>query len=456
MNPIRIFPLLVLYHLLPLAAAAQVSATAPAQGPWTLTGCIAYAFENNIRLKQQELGVEVAKNTLSQSKLGLLPSLNSGISQSFRFGRSVDPLTYQFTTENSKGASVYVASDMDLFRGLQNWNTIQRNALDLKKNLTDLDKARNDLALNIARYYLQILFNEELHDITLQQADITRQQVNRTRIMVEAGSLPKGDLLEIQAQMANEELNEVNARNQLTMSYLDLAQLLDLKDPEGFRVQRPTFESTKVADNFGSVEEVYQAALMTLPQVKSAQLELKSLEKDLLIARGRISPTLSMSSSFGTGYSDRLKDFQTGKTMALKDQLDFTSQTSLGFSLNVPIFNGWATRTGIKNAGISVLNGKYQLEIVQNQLRKEIQQAFADATASLEKFKATTRSVSALEEAFRYVEQKYNLGMLTSLDYNVAKNNLTKARSELLQAKYNYIFNTRILDFYRGIPIDLK
>lgn len=448
MSSIRIFAALILVLL--------VQRPVTAQEPWTLSGCISYAFENNIRLKQQSLGVETAKNNLDQSRLNLLPSLNSGLSESFRFGRSVDPLTYQFTTENSTGASVYISADMDLFKGLQNWNTIQRNQIDLNKNLTDLDKAKNDLALNIARLYLQILFNEELHEITVQQLNITTQQVNRTRIMVEAGSLPKGDYLEIQAQMANEELNEVNSRNQLTMSYLDLAQLLDLKNPDNFRVQRPTFESIQVMDNLGSVDNVYQSALLTLPQIKSAELGLQSLEKDLLIAKGRQSPTLSMSSSYGTGYSDRLKDFITGNTMALRDQLDFTSQTSLGFNLNIPIFNGWSTRTGIKNARISVTNGKYQLELAHNQLLKEIQQAFADATASLERFKASSKSVSALEEAFRYVEQKFNLGMLTSLDYNVAKNNLTKARSELLQAKYNYIFNTRILDFYRGIPIDLK
>jgi len=449
MSSIRIITALILVIL--------VHGPVAAQEPWTLTGCISYAFENNIRLKQQSLSVDVARNNLDQSKIKLLPSLNSGMSQSFRFGRSVDPLTYQFTTENSTGASVYASVDMDLFKGLQNWNTIQRNQIDLKKNLTDLDKAKNDLALNIARLYLQILFNEELHDITVQQLNITRQQVDRTRILVDAGSLPKGDYLEIQAQMANEELNEVNSRNQLTMSYLDLAQLLDLKSPENFRVQRPSFESFKVMDNLGTADEVYQSAVLTLPQVKSAELDLQSIEKDLLIARGRMSPTLSMSSSYGTGYSDRLKDLlDPTQVMALKKQLDFTSQTSLGFSLSIPIFNGWSTRTGIKNARISVTNGKYQLEIVRNQLLKEIQQAFADASASLERFKATSKSVSALEEAFRYVEQKFNLGMLTSLDYNVSKNNLTKARSELLQAKYNYIFNTRILDFYRGIPIDLK
>ncbi len=449
MSSIRIFTALMLVIL--------VRGPVAAQEPWTLTGCISYAFENNIRLKQQSLGVDVARNNLSQSKLNLLPTLNSGMSESFRFGRSVDPLTYQFTTENSTGASVYAATDMDLFKGLQNWNTIRKNQIDLKKNLTDLDKAKNDLALNIARLYLQILFNEELHDITIQQLNITRQQVDRTRILVEAGSLPKGDYLEIQAQMANEELNEVNSRNQLTLSYLDLAQLLDLKSPENFRVQRPTFESIKVMDNLGSVDEVYQSANLTLPQVKSAELDLQSLEKDLLIAKGRLSPSLSTSLSYGTGYSDRLKDLMDPtQVMALKKQLDFTSQTSLGFNLNIPIFNGWSARTGIRNSRISVTNGKYQLEVVRNQLLKEIQQAFADASASLERFKATTKSVSALEEAFRYAEQKFTVGMLTSLDYNVAKNNLTKARSELLQAKYNYIFNTRILDFYRGIPIDLK
>ena len=314
---------------------------AAAQEPWTLTGCIEYAFQNNIKLKQQALGVDVARNNLNQSKLNLLPSVNSGMSQSFRFGRSVDPLTYQFTTENSTGASVYVSGGLELFKGLENWNTIQRNQIDLKKNLTDLDKAKNDLALTIARYYLQILFNEELHDITIQQVNITAQQVNRTRIMVDAGSLPKGDLLEIQAQLANEELNEVNSRNQLTMSYLDLAQLLDLKNPETFKVQRPTFEGFTVQDNLGTVDAVYQSAIITLPQIKSAELDLQSLEKSLLIAKGRLSPSLSLNTSYGTGYSDRLKDLMDPTVvMSLKKQLDFTSQKSVGFSLNVPIFIG--------------------------------------------------------------------------------------------------------------------
>jgi outer membrane protein len=381
MSSIRIFTALLLL--------ITVHSPVAAQEPWTLTGCISYAFENNIRLKQQSLMVDVARNNLSQSKLTLLPTLNSGLSESFRFGRSVDPLTYQFTTENSNGASVYAATDLDLFKGLQNWNTIQKNQIDLKKNLTDLDKAKNDLALNIARLYLQILFNEELHDISVQQLNITKQQVDRTRIMVDAGSLPKGDYLEIQAQMANEELNEVNSRNQLTMSYLDLAQLLDLKSPDKFRVQRPTFESIQVMDNLGTVDDVYQSANLTLPQVKSAELDLQSLEKDLLISKGRLSPSLTASLSYGTGYSSRLKDLMDPtQIMALKKQLDFTSQTSLGFNLNIPVFNGWSSRTGINNARISVTNGKYQLEIVRNQLLKEIQQAFADATASLERFKA--------------------------------------------------------------------
>ncbi len=280
--------------------------------------------------------------------------------------------------------------------------------------------------------------------------------MERTRKLVDAGSLPKGDLLDIQAQLATEELNQVNSKNQLDLSYLDLAQLLELKSPENFRILRPSFETVQLLGNLGNPDEVYQSALINLPQVKIAELNLQSIEKELAIARGKDSPGLSMSTSYGTGYSDRLKDFQTGKVMALRDQLDFTSQTSLGFSLNIPVFNGWNTRTAVRNARLNILNGKYQLEITRNQLLKEIQQAFADASASLNRFNATEKSVKALEEAFRYAEQKFNVGLLTSLDYNIAKNNLTKARSEMLQAKYNYIFNSRILDFYRGIPIDLN
>ncbi|MFO7615919.1 MAG: TolC family protein [Bacteroidales bacterium] len=439
-----------------LLMALVAAPMAPCQEQWSLDQCITYAIEHNIRLKQKQLGIEATRNDLRQSRLGLLPSLNAGLNQSFRFGRSVDPLTYEFTTENSKGASFYVFSDAELFRGFEQINAIQKNRIDLERNLQELEQARNDLSLEITRLFLQILFNEELYQVVIQQRDISVQQVDRTRKLVDAGTMTRGDQLEIQAQLAMEELNVVNVKNQLDLSYLELAQLLDLPSAEDFRIRRPELTTYLIDEPFDSNETVYQSALTYLPQIRVAELNLRSLEKELSLAEGRKSPRLTMSSAYGTGYSDRLRDYQTGLVMPLRDQLDFTSQASLGFGLNIPVFNSWKAQMAVRNARLGLENGKYQLELARNQVRKEIQQSSADAAAALNRYRATEQTVAALEEAFRYTGQKYDVGLLTSLDFNVAKNNLTRARSELLQAKYHYLFNRRILDFYRGIPIDLR
>ncbi len=426
------------------------------QEKWTLDQCISFAYENNIQLKQQELTINLAENNLLQSQLELLPGIGIGASQTYRFGRSVDPLTYDFTTENSKGSSFYGSSGVDLFNGFRSVNTIKRNKLNLKIILEDYDRAKNDLALNITRFYLQILFNKELEEIARQQAEVTVLQVDNTQKLVKAGSLPRGDLLEIQAQYASEELQLVNARNQLRLSLLSLAQLLDFENIDTFDIDEPGFDNVVMGASLGSDGEIYESALLLMPQIKSAELKVQLYERDLAISKGLLSPDLSMSASWGSGYSDRILDFQTGNIMAFRNQLEFASTTSLGFNLRVPIFNNWSIQTEIKNKKIALVNSSYQLELVKNQLRKEIQQAMADAQAALEKYRATEKTLTSLQEAFRYTEKKYSVGLLTSLDYNIAKNNLTKAQSDLLQAKYNYIFNIRILDFYRGFPDELK
>jgi len=430
-----------------------MSAGLPAQDTWSLDRCLTYARDHNLQLKQQALHTRMARNNLSQSKFSLIPSLSAGAQQSFRFGRSVDPLTYSFNTENSKGSSFFARSRTDLFKGFQNLNTIRRNRLELEKSLQDYDKAKNDLTLMITRLYLQILFNEELLQVAESQVALTREQVSRTRMLVHAGSLPKGDLLDIQAQLASEELNRVDAQNRLDLSYLDLIQLLDLKNPGRFTIEKPDFNEFPISQPVQNSDQVFQLALGSLPQIKSAEYTLCISERDLAISKGRLSPSLSVSSYWGTGYSDRITDFINGQVMPFGDQLKYTGTAVVNLNLNIPLFSGLLVQTDIRNARLAVLNAQYQLEQCKNNLHKEIQQAEADARAAYKKYHATAKSVAALEEAFHYAAQKFNLGIVTSLDYNLAKNNLTKARSNLLQAKYHYIFNTKILDFYRGISI---
>ncbi len=426
------------------------------QEKWTLDRCISYAFDNNIRLKQQGLNIKIAENKLNQSKLELLPSLGAGASQTFRYGRSVDPLTYDFTTENSRGSSFYGSTEIGLFDGFRELNTIKRNKVNLGIILADFETAKNDLSLNITRLFLQILFNQELVQIAIQQVEVTKLQVKTTKRLADAGSLPQGDILEIQAQLAGEELKLVIAKNQLMLSLLELAQLLDLEDVDNFDIEKPGFENELVGKLHSSTKEIFASAIALMPNIKSAELMVEFYERDLSVKKGLLSPSLSMRGSWGSGYSDRILDFQTNNTMPFGKQIDFASTTSLGINLSIPIFNNFSYQTEIKNSKIALLNSSYQLQLAKNLLRKEIQQAMADASAALEKYNATEKTLTSLQEAFRYTEKKYSLGLLTSLDYNISKNNLFKAQSDLLQAKYNYIFNVKILDFYRGIPVELR
>lgn len=441
-----------IYFLLILSA---LTLSGYCQDVWTLERCILYALENNITIKQQELDVEFSKNNFLQSKAEVLPDLSANASQNYRFGRSVDPLTYEFTNENTSGSSFSASSGINLFNGLQTINNISKNKLNLNKSMEDLQRARNDLSLNIARAYLQILFNKELLVIAQNQLEITGQQVEQTRKLVNAGSLPRGDLLEIQAQYSTEELQVVNTENQLDLAYLNLAQLLDLESPDNFTIATPEFGDITEEEIVFSVPTIYKQAVVSLPRVKSAEFQLEAVKKDLLIARGLLSPSISLGGSLSTGFSDNIKSFGTNSTMPFREQIDFAQNKSLGFRLSIPIFNRFSTRINISNSKINVLQNEYNLKFIKNQLLKEIQQAYADAKAAMKNFRASQKTVESLSEAFGYAQQKYTLGMLNTVDYNLAKNKLTKAQSDLLQAKYSYIFNNKILDFYRGNPINL-
>lgn len=453
------------------------------QKEWTLQECIQFALDNNIQIKQQELNAEYSKNSHLQSELSLLPTLNGFTMFQSNYGTAVDPFTSSFSPNNVYSGNVSVSSSMTLFSGLQRINTIQQKKLDLMATLQDLEKTRNDISLNIASSYLQILFSMELLDIAKNQLEITKQQVDRTKKLVEAGSLAQGSLLEIEAQEAGEELQVVNADNQLTMAYLTMKQLLllDSANSYSFQILKPLMPEIKEQDLHIRAEDIYREALNNLPQIKSSEIRLQSAEKGLNIAQGGRSPRLSANATWwGSGYSSSLKlpdmstismdtvlsGFTSGGDQVYsysydyesvaqpwKDQLGDNKSTTFSVSLSIPIFNGWQVNTNISNARINVLNARYQLENSKNQLFREIQQAHADAVAALKKYHATQKASSSMEEAFMYTQQKFNVGLVNSVDFNLAKNQLIKAKSDLLQAKYEYIFKTKILDFYMGNPI---
>jgi outer membrane protein len=374
---------------------------------------------------------------------------------------------------------------MTLFNGLTKFNTVKQNQINLLASKYDLDVLKNNISLSVAGYYLDILFNSELLDVARNQLSVTQDQVKRMEKMVDAGSSAKGDLLNIQAQAATEELTVVEAENNLFISNLSLQQLIDLPVTKDFIIEKPSLKPVEAPKEILTPEQIYGFALEARPEIKSADLMVQSAQKSLAVARGAITPTLTMGGTWGTGYSGAAKEVDPNippviqyqpigitkttfdtvygfyeqnsyRVKSFGDQWNTNDNKSLGFYLYIPIFNGWQGRTAISKAKILKNQAEINLEMQKRDLRKNIEQAYADAVAALKKYNSSLQKVSAQEESFKYSEQKFNVGMLTAFDYGNAKKDLTKAQSDLLQAKYDFIFKTTILDFYMGKPISIN
>lgn len=454
---------------------------------WTIENCIKYALDNNIQIKQQKLQIDINKKDHLQSKANLLPTLNADASHTFNSGRALDETTYQFTdNETIQSSSFNVSSNTTLFSGFQKINSIKKAKLDLMAGLKDLEKIQNDISVNVTSAFLQILFNKDVLASTENQLAVTIQQVERTKKLVEAGSLPQGNLLEIQAQAAQEEYNVVSYKNQLDLSYLALTQMLELESPEGFEIEVPNITIQEHAKQLSDISSTYTLALSTLPEIASAELNVEIQNQNLKIARGAYYPSLSFSAGLNSRYSSMQKtrtipdltapsvarqigyvDGTNTPVMTLysqtisqdygfMDQFKDNKSTYLGFRLSIPIFNGLQTRTRVARSRFAKDQASLQFESTKKDVLKKVQQAFYDASAALKKYSSSEKSVDAIKEAYRYTEEKYNVGMVNTLEYNQAKNRLIKAEADLIQAKYEYVFKTNILDFYRGNPISLK
>ena len=435
------------------------------QKVWSLDDCIYYAIDNNIQIKQQIVQTEFQKNSLELSKYRLLPTVSGSASHNYSWGRSLDQTTYRYTEDQRVlSNNFYIGGNMNIFNGLQNYNTIKKYEYELLAGEQDLQNIKENIALTVALNYLQILLNKELVAVTSDQLQITLQQIEKTRKLVDAGSAARGNLLQIESQAAQEEVQLINVKNQLDLSYLDITQLLELKSPVGFEVVVPDISVDTNAVITETVDDIFAIAKGSRPNVKSSELMLTASEYDLKIARGGRSPRIVMNHSLSTGYSDvreKILGIDPNGASILYGEYPFNEQfkdnrnLGLGFTLSIPILNGWQINKNISNSKLSLESSQYALDGTMKQLYKNIQQSYADAVAALKKFNASKKAVTSMLESFRYTEQKFNVGLVTPVDYNTAKSQLLKAQSELAQSKFEYIFKTKVLDFYRGIPLSL-
>ena len=440
-----------------LAAGTLSAAAQEASAPWSLEACIDYAYEHNIDLKQKREAQESRKVDLNTSKFSWLPAVNANMGQSFQFGRSTSK-SGVIVDQNAANTTFSINLDMPLFDGLKTPNDIAARRLDLQAAVESLNKAKEDLAVNVASSYLQVLYNKELLRVAQLQVDLDREQIAKTEAMVDAGKVPLSQLYDIKAQLAKDEVTLTEADNNVQLTLLELAQSLELeRSDRSFDIVAPLIEDA-VADNMASIlppTDIFDRAVSVKPQIKEQEFLLQSQRKMLKVAQAGYYPKLNFGASYSNGYYHTSMGGQFADTRSFGDQLRQNGQKIVGFSLSIPLFNRFQVRNSVRSARIGINNQRLQLENSKKALFKEIQQAYYNATAAQEKYLASEKSVAASKEAFDYAQVRYDAGKSTVFEFNEAKTKYAQSLAEQAQAKYNFIFRAKILDFYQGTPLRL-
>jgi outer membrane protein len=420
---------------------------------WTLEECIRYAIAHNISLKQREQEEEARKTDLNTSQNSRLPSLNASLNQNLGFGRSTSR-DGVIVDRNSSSSTFNIGLNMPVFDGFRITNTIAARKLNLMAATEALNKAKEDVAIGVASYFLQALYNKEILHIAELQVELTKAQVTRTEALVNAGKVPMSQLYDIRAQLAKDEVTLTEAANNVSLALLDLAQALELERlAADFDIVKPDTDDV-LADNMLPPDHIYDNAVLVKPQIREQEYLLESRRKMLKVAQADYYPQLNFNASYGSGYYHYFgsADFTN---LPFGDQLSQNAQKGLGVSLSIPIFNRFGIRNNVRQARIGIISQELTMENSKKTLYKEIQQAWFSAVAAQEKYRASEKSVIAGREAFTYAEERYATGKRTVFEYNDSKTKYAQSLSEQAQAKYNFIFRTKILDFYNGVPITL-
>lgn len=428
-----------------------------AQGKWTLRQCVDHAVQNNIELKQESLKVKNSEINLSTSKNSRLPDLNASVGQSFSFGQSQDYSTGTYASNNASGTDFRVGTSVPLFTGFRIPNQIKANEFNLLAATEGLKKAKENLELQVVSYYLEVLFKKEILKAYQDQTSLSKLQVERTNALVESGKVPASQLFDIKAQQAKDDLNVTMANNDLILSLLNLSQLLNLTDAASFDVEEPVVDDVVVEHNISSIippDQVYNMALGIKPHIKEAEYKLESSKKSLKVAQAGYWPTIDLSMSYSTGFN-HIYNSNKGNP-SVSDQLRNNERKYIGFSLSVPIFNRFETRNRVRSANLEIENQNLALDNVKLALYKEIQQAFQSAVSAEAKYTSTGKALDAAAESFKYAQERYDIGKSTVFEYNEAQTKLLSSKSERIQSKYDFIFRSKILDFYQGKEIDIK
>lgn len=486
--------LLAVYAFAGFLGSGAMAQTTPEKTSkvWTLKECIEYALANNLGVQRSQYDVETAEVSKMQAKGSMLPSLNGSVSNGFNWGRSINPVTNSFTTQEIRSLNLNASSQVTLFNGLRIQNSIKQTNKDYLASEEDLQKAKNDLMLNVINLYINVVFNKELLENAKFQLSSSQQQYERTKKQVDAGALPKSNELNLDAQVATNEVNVVNNENALNLSLLQLKQALQLAGSTDMDVETPQLEVEDLLIE-NSSQQIFDIAKQSLPEIRAAGLRVNSTYYAVKAARGSLYPRLSLNGSLNTNYSsanDRPLPVAGGPEQIVytqqqvgyitdpstnlpypvyaiasvpttftsgyghADQLKDNLSRQLGLTLSIPFLNGFQSRANLQRSVINRHVAEINQKLALQTLRQSVETAYNDAFAAAKTYNSSTRQVQAREEAFRMTKQRFDIGAANYVEYQVAENDLFQAKSDLARAKYNFIFRKKLLDFYQGKPLD--
>ncbi|HKG06303.1 MAG TPA: TolC family protein [Pedobacter sp.] len=440
--------------ILSLVFLAGFIQNASAQEVITLRQAIDETLNNNLQVKQSKFSEELAGEDFRQSKLAIYPSLNASANQNMGWGRN--NLGNSGVFENTQNYSFSPGANLsvDLFNGFAKLNQIRQNKILLDAGKANTDKIKNDLILQVITSYMQILYNKDFLVAAKQQLSVAQQQLNQQQELLDVGNKTLADLAESKSQVATAELDVTTAENSLTISYLTLAQLMDIPSSTVYVVQAPDISSFSGTGAVYNPEEVYSEALGLFPDIKLAALQTAVAKKSIDIAKGNLYPRLSLSGSYGSFYNYNYNVAAGFENAALWNQISNNVSKGVGMGLSIPIFNGLQARINVKKARINYLQSQADEQLAKNNLNKIVYQAVADLKAAQSTFESTSKTFAARKESFSVIEQRYNVGLVNALDYSTSQTNRNRAEIDMIRAKYDLLFKAKVIDYYLGKQIE--
>lgn len=436
------------------------------QKKWTLQECVDYALENNISIKQSSLDIEISEENITSAKGNFLPNVSGSTSGNFNFGSYLGQDGSRISS-NTFGSNLSLNVGVTLFNGYRNTNLYKQAKLGLKSSELQFQKLKDDISLYVVNSYLNALLSKENYKIAEDQVKVTQQQINNIQTLVDEGVNPKSDLYNVQAQLASNNEQLITAQNGIDLALLNLAQLLQIPH-SGFDIEDVTFNLSSAELAYENTDKIFNKAVQDRPEIKAAEINIENSELDIELAKAAFFPTVSLGGGLGTSYQHTLGekdrrtiiDPNTGMVSSIPNgfgkQFDDNLGYNIGVSVSIPIFNGNRTRSSVDRAIISNKRVAFGLEQAKQDLLSTIENAYLDARAALNQYRASEASLTAQEEAFRAAQESYNYGAMTSFEFEQVRNRLISAQSTLANSKFNFVFKTKLLEFYYGIPITLE